>query len=161
MNPESVALKGAVRVEDVVAGWRLVSELLRPIGFAICQHIEADVAGFTYIVYQPHAHHAGRAKYLLAGASRRHPASFDGLEDFGGVDDPACRRETEAGAVRFVIATTGPDAGMLDAERLLLLSALNVAEDARFWNPDHAAPADWAHAPAGAQGAAGRERLTG
>lgn len=143
MNSSSVAQTGSVEVEDVVAGWKLVTDLLRPIGMAICEHIDAEVAGFTYIVYQPRAHRAGRETYLYAGTSTRHPLSHDGLTDFGcaGAAE-ACRLETAASAVRFVIATTGRDIG--------LLTGLNVAEDPRFWNQPDAAASDWTFAPAGA-----------
>ncbi len=142
MNPSSVAQTGAIEVEDVVAGWKLVTELLRPIGLAICEHIDAEVAGFTYIVYHPRAHRAGHEKYLYAGASMRHPLSQDGLADFGSAASDGCRLETAAGAVRFVIATTGKDIG--------LLTGLNVAEDPRFWNQQDASASDWTFGPAGA-----------
>jgi hypothetical protein len=159
MNPSSVTQTGTVEVEDVVSGWKLVSELLRPLGLAICEHIDADVAGFTYIVYQPRAHRAGRGKYLYAGASMRHPLSHRGLADFGPADDEARCLETTAGAVRFVIATTAEDVAMLNAERLLLLKGLNAAEDPRFWNPQEESASSWEFAPAGASSQA--ERLTG
>ncbi len=108
MNASSVAQTGAVEVEDVVAGWKLVTELLRPIGLAICEHIDADVAGFTYIVYQPRGHRAGMEKFLYAGGSMRHPLSEAGRRFFGSAADAGCRDgETAAGAVRFVISTTG------------------------------------------------------
>jgi hypothetical protein len=142
MNPSSVAQTGTVEVEDVVAGWKLVTELLRPIGLAICEHIDANVAGFTYIVYQPRAHRAGREKYLYAGASMRHPLSQRGLAEFGSTAVDGCRLETASAAVRFVIATTAKDIG--------LLTGLNVAEDPRFWNQSDASASDWTFSPAGA-----------
>ena len=124
MNASSVAQTGTVEVEDVVAGWKLVTELLRPIGHAICEHIDTDVAGFTYIVYQPRAHRAGCEKYLYAGASMRHPLSHDGLADFGSTAADGCRLETAAGAVRFVVATTGKDIGLLSCPERGRRSAL-------------------------------------
>ncbi len=141
MNASSVAQTGTVEVEDVVAGWKLVTEMLRPLGLAICEHIEAELAGFTYIVYQPRAHRAGREKYLYAGASMRHPLSQDGLAEFGSTAAEGCRLETVTGAVRFIIATTGKDVG--------LLARLNVADDPRFWNQQDESASDWTFAPAG------------
>jgi hypothetical protein len=149
MNASSVAQTGSVEVEDVVAGWKLVTDLLRPVGMAICEHIDGGVAGFTYIVYQPLAHRAGRDTYLFAGASARHPLSHHGLAEFGPTTDANYWAEAATSAVRFVVATTGEDGETLNVERQRLLTALNVADDPRFWNQADASASDWTFAPAG------------
>lgn len=143
MNASSVAHTGIVEVEDVVAGWKLVTELLRPIGLAICEHFDVDVAGFTYIVYQPQGHRARNAKFLYAGGSMRHPLSEAGRQYFGSASDAGCRTATAAGALRFVIATTGNDIEQLSSAERTLLAGLNVAEDPRFWNQHNGAGAGW------------------
>jgi hypothetical protein len=142
MNASSVAQTGTVEVEDVVAGWKLVTELLRPIGLAICEHIDADVAGFTYIVYQPGGHRAGNGKFLYAGGSMRHPLSEAGRRHFGSAADAGCGTANAAGAVRFVISTTVNEF-QLNAAEHALLTGLNVAEDPRFWNQHNGAGAGW------------------
>jgi hypothetical protein len=143
MHASSVAQTGLVEVEDVVAGWKLVTELLRPIGLAICEHIDANVAGFTYIVYQPRGHRAGNGKFLYAGGSMRHPLSEAGGRYFGSAADAGCGTANAAGAVRFVISTTGDDIEQLNAAERTLLAGLNVAEDPRFWNQHNGAGAGW------------------
>lgn len=142
MHAASVAQIGTVEVEDVVAGWKLVTDLLRPIGLAICEHIDSDVSGFTYIVYQPQGHRAGTGKFLYAGGSMRHPLSEAGRRYFGSAADVGCGTANAAGAVRFVISTTVNDI-QLDAAEHALLAGLNVAEDPRFWNQHNGAGAGW------------------
>jgi len=126
---------GSVELEDVVAGWKLVTDLLRPVGLFICEHVGPDVGGFTYIVYQPQAHREGNGQYLYAGASMRHPLSSDGGQHFGSV--------AAAGAVRFVITTTGNDLEGLAAAERQLRTSLNVAADPRFWNEHNGAGTSW------------------
>ncbi len=135
MHSSSVAVTGNVQLEDVVAGWKLVTELLRSVGLSICEHVGPDVGGFTYIVYLPQAHRAGHGKYLYAGGSMRHPLSSDGGQHFGSA--------TAAGAVRFVITTTGNDLEGLNAAERQLRTSLNVAADPRFWNQHDGDGTSW------------------
>jgi len=139
----SVAVTGSVELEDVVAGWKLVTGLLRPVGLSICEHIGPDVGGFTYIVYQPQAHRAGHGKYLFAGGSLRHPLSSDATQLFGSDGDTVYGAMTVAGAVRYVITTTANDLEALNAAERHLRTSLNVAADPRFWNQHNGAGTAW------------------
>jgi hypothetical protein len=143
MHSSSVAVTGSVELEDVVAGWKLVTELLRPVGLSICEHIGPDVGGFTYIVYQPRAHRAGHGKYLYAGGSMRHPLSSDGGQHFGSGGDTGYGTTTAAAAVRFVISTTGNDLEGLNSAERQLRTSLNVAADPRFWNQHNDSGTAW------------------
>ena len=143
MHSSSVAVAGSVRLEDVVAGWKLVTDLLRPVGMSICEYVDPEVGGFTYIVYQPHAHRAGHGKYLFAGGLLCHPLSFDAQEQFGAVGEADYGATTAAGAVRFVVNTTTGDLEALNAAEQHLRSSLDVATDPRFWNQHNDAGTAW------------------
>ena len=143
MHSSSVAVTGNVELEDVVTGWKLITDLLRPVGLSICEHVGPDVGGFTYIVYQPQAHRAGHGKFLYAGGSMRHPLSSDGGRHFGADGDAGYGITAAAGAVRFVISTTGHDLEGLNSAERQLRTSLDVAADPRFWNQHNGAGTEW------------------
>jgi len=72
-----------------------------------------------------------------------HPLSSGASRHFGSDHDSGYGETTAAGAVRFVITTTGDDLEALHAAERHLRSSLDVAADPRFWNQHNGAGTDW------------------